>query len=69
VAQTSWINLMIDSNAGDPARKGQHTVLGGTQGQGGATFSWDPTQVTNANIANSILDTIKQRLIGGQGLK
>lgn len=71
MAQTNYINIMLDGSAAtssDPG-KWKHGVIGGASGLGAATFSWDPALLNNANVANSVFDFLRQRVVGGGSLK
>jgi hypothetical protein len=69
VAQTAYINLSVDSTAtGDPG-KAKHSVVAGAALSGDVTFSYDPLKLADANTANSVLDDIRRRVVGGRGLK
>jgi hypothetical protein len=63
MAQNVWINLTLDGSGA-----GKHNSIGGSSGAGDLTLAYDNLKLTTLAQALTVLDVLKQRLIGS-GLK
>lgn len=69
MAQNTWINLTTaKSTASAPDSGDHHGVSGGSAASGDFTVSFDSAVVTNLNIFDSLVRSVRLRLAGA-GLK
>jgi hypothetical protein len=61
MAQDTWINIALSAGTGEKAK---HTSVGGANGSGDVTFSYDKAKLTTLNQADAILAQIRGALLG-----